>query len=33
MKDFIHTHGWDEQWIPTRRLQAYWRSIGRNGRL
>src|SRR5437016_3707452 len=25
MKGFIHSHGWDELWIPTRRLQAYWR--------
>jgi hypothetical protein len=33
MKDFIHEHGWNAQWIPTRRLQAYWRSILRHGRL
>jgi hypothetical protein len=33
MKAFVHEHGWDEFWIPTRRLQAYWRSVGRFGRL
>jgi hypothetical protein len=33
MKDFIHSHGWDTQWIPTRRLQAYWLSITRTGRI
>jgi hypothetical protein len=31
MKEFIHTHGWDELWIPTRRLQGYWLSICRTG--
>jgi len=31
MKDFIHAHGWDAQWIPTKRLQGYWRSMFRTG--
>jgi hypothetical protein len=33
MKTFIHSHGWDAQWIPTRRLQGYWLSITRTGRI
>ena len=33
MKTFIHSHGWDAQWIPTRRLQSYWMSIARTGRI
>jgi hypothetical protein len=32
MKDFVHSQGWDELWIPTRRLQGYWLSICRTGR-
>jgi hypothetical protein len=33
MKAFIHSHGWDALWIPTRRLQGYWLSITRTGQI
>lgn len=33
MKAFIHSYGWDAQWIPTRRLQGYWLSITSTGRI
>jgi hypothetical protein len=33
LRQFIHDHGWDELWIPTKRLQGYWLSICRTGRM